>query len=175
METSDKGSETIKQRTRSVLWSKPRIVLYLVGFLSLVYLTFVTVSFVHEARVAMIFASDSTDSPQRRIVNKSVFAPPADGRLKLSQISMLAHVIEASDSAVVFFGEGARTNRIVELLNEYTVSLSEYRWIRSRASEAFASSDTLGRVAFSEFDPIVRNSMIRNRRFLTDSLDRELL
>lgn len=161
--------------TRQPRRSRARLIYYGFGLCALAFLTYRTVTFVQEARVAVNIGTDSTDTPRQRIVNKSAFVQPDDGLLRLDQIEMMLHIIESSDSASSS-SKGARINRIVELLNEYTTSLEEYRWIRN--SIANDLSKTTSRAALrslGRYETLLAKDFQRHRRYFTDSLDKALL
>lgn len=160
-----------KQPARSIA----RTIFYGIGLFALAFLTYRTVTFVQEARVAVNIGTDSTDTPRQRIVNKSAFVQPDDGLLRLDQIDMMLHIIESSDSSSAS-SEGARINRIVELLNEYTTSLDEYRWIRtSIARDLMKAPQRNALRSLGRYETLLVKDFQRHRRYFTDSLDKALL
>jgi hypothetical protein len=155
-----------------------RTTLLVAGLASAFFLLYEVVLFVQEARVVINIGTDSTDVPQQRIVNKDVFTPPADGLLQLDQATMLLHIIESIDTLASTVSEGARTTRIVNMLNEYTVSLPEYRWIRTTVSREIAQKTPRSAnrsSAFGRYESLLIPEFTRHRRFFLDSLDRQLL
>lgn len=148
------------------------------GLLATIFLTYKIVSFVQEASVAVNIGNGSGNTPQKRIVNKSSFTPPADGKLRLDQVEMMLHIIESSDSVVKLADEGARIARIVALLNEYTLSLGEYRWVRSTIANEIVVPNRKSAQAnnpLGAYEQLLLKDFIKHRRFFTDSLDKQLL
>lgn len=155
-----------------------RTTFVIVGLASALFLVYELVSFVQEARVVVNIGTDSTDVAHQRVVNKEVFSPPADGLVRLEQATMLLHIIESIDTLAASVSEGARTTRIVNMLNEYTVSLPEYRWIRTTVSREImqrSSRTELKQSALGRYESLLLPKFIRHRRFFYDSLDRQLL
>lgn len=148
------------------------------GLVALLFLGYKSYTFVQEARVAVNIGRDSTDRAHLRIVNKSEFTPPANGKLRLQQLEMMMHIIQATDTLAAKSPEFNRTNRIVELLNEYTVSLEEYRWIRSMIAKATSPAHLRSRSGGDEFGiykGLLLQDFVQRRSFFTDSLDKQLL
>lgn len=150
----------------------------LIGLCGAIYLGTQTIAFIQEARVAVNIGTDSTNAPTQRIVNKLPFTPPQDGRLRLDQLEMMARVIESSDSLPPSTAQSMRTKHIIELLNEYTVSLTEYRWIRTTVATEVAASTRGVRIAQSplgDYYQVMMGMFLRHRAFFRDSLDEQLL
>jgi hypothetical protein len=155
-----------------------RTTFLVVGITAALFLLYEIVTFVQEARVVVNIGTDSTDVPQQRIVNKESFSPPTDGIVGIDQAAMLLRVIESVDTLAATVSEGARTTQIVQLLNEYTVSLAEYRWIRSTVSrEIMQRTPRSGakRSSLGRYESLLLPEFTRHRKFFVDSLDRQLL
>ena len=154
------------------------MIFLLVGLCCLLYLGTQTIIFIQEARVAVNIGTDSTNAPTQRIVNKSHFEAPSDGLLRLDQLEMMARIVESADSLAPTTAQSSRTEHIINLLNEYTVSLAEYRWIRSSIAnqltmdtrEAKRTKSPLGR-----YQQVMIGVFERHRSFFRDSLDQQLL
>lgn len=158
--------------------SYTRIVFLGCGLVALLFLGYKSFTFVQEARVAVNIGTDSTDKAHLRIVNKSDFIPPSDGKLRLQQLEMMLHIIQSTDTLASNSPEFNRTNRIVELLNEYTISLQEYRWIRSilaKATSPSALRSRSGDDVFGIYRGLLLQDFVQRRSFFTDSLDKQLL
>lgn len=163
---------------RAAKRSLTRIAFLGCGLVALLFLGYTTYTFVQEARVAVNIGADFTDTPRLRIVNKSEYMPPADGKLRLQQLEMMMHIIQNTDTLAADRPEFNRTNRIVELLNEYTVSLQEYRWIRStiaKATSPTALRTRSGGETFGQYQGLLLQDFAQRRTFFTDSLDKQLL
>ena len=146
--------------------------------MALLFLGYKSFTFVQEARVAVNIGTDSTDKAHLRIVNTSEFLPPADGMLRLQQLEMMMHIIQTTDTLASNTPEFDRTNRIIELLNEYTVSLKEYRWIRTMIAKAISPSalrSRSGANTFGMYKGLLLQEFVQRRSFFTDSLDKQLL
>lgn len=150
----------------------------ILGIASLAYLGFITKTVVDEAGVIVNIGKDTTDSPISRIVNKATYRPPENGQLQLDQIDIMMHIVESTQSLPTSTSALAMQDIIVRQMNEYTISLSEYQWIRSQFRKAVIGEGAPPiptRTTFGRYAAITDASLKKFRVFFRDSVDRGLL
>lgn len=155
-----------------------KLLILALGLTSAVYLGFIMKSFVDEAGVVVNIGKDTTDNPIKRIVNKTSFTPPLNGQLQLDQIDMMMHIVEATASIPKGASTAALQDVIIRQINEYTISLSEYRWIRSRfvqALEGRGPNRIRAGTTFGRYQSISETTLDQCRTFFRDTTDRGLL
>lgn len=148
------------------------------GFVAVLFLGYKIFGFVQEARVAVNIGTGVGDNPKHRIVNKSDYAPPADGKLQLAQVDLMLHIIEATDTLAITASQPDHINRIVELLNEYTTSLQEYRWVRSTIAMSLTRASSRapkGASPLGKYEGLTLGQFMKHKSFFTDSIDKALL
>ncbi|MCX6140446.1 MAG: hypothetical protein NTX15_06390 [Candidatus Kapabacteria bacterium] len=150
--------------------------------LSLAFLVLTFRVFMMEANTSLGLSRVSGMGLQGLVVNVQSYVPPVDSILRPSQLTMLLHVIEELDSLAETKGdESSRRQAFAQTLNQYTTSLSEYRWIRNTAKEYVGTSreshrsgsraDSVNAQRMRMFSPRIRI----HPRFFRDTLDREAL
>lgn len=148
------------------------------GIASAIYLGFISKTFVDEASVIVNIGKDTTDIPIKRIVNKATFIPPKSGQLQIDQIDIMLHIVESVESAPKGSSAAQLQDIIVRKINEYTISLSEYRWIRDQFAHVIkppATDRVSARVVFGRYASISEAVTRKCRVFFRDSVDRNLL
>ncbi|MFM8771638.1 MAG: hypothetical protein ACKOE4_06420, partial [Candidatus Kapaibacterium sp.] len=115
-----------------------------------------------------------------QIVNKEFYAPPTDSLLRPSQIMVLHEISRHLDSmSSAKASQREIDQKLIRMLNRFTMSVREYQWIRQTATRLM-SSRRPSRVLPTDSANARRLHMVIGdvmafRRFYRDSLDRELL
>lgn len=119
---------------------------------------------------------------QGLVINKQNYEPPINGVVKPSQLSLLIHVVETLDSLDRADADDSKSiSAFADVLNQYTTSISEYRWIRSMAMRfekaVHRDARNLPRADSLNVERMRMFSMrfAAHSRFFRDSLDKEAL
>ncbi len=150
--------------------------------LALVFLVLTLRVIFIEADMSLGLSRVSGTGLQGLVINQQSYEPPIDGVLKPSQLSLLIHVVETLDSLQrADVSDSKSTSAFADILNQYTTSLSEYRWIRSMATrfEKVVHRDVRN-LPRSDSLNVERMRMFSMRlashsHFFRDSLDKEAL
>lgn len=115
-----------------------------------------------------------------QVVNKEKYAPPADSLLRPSQILVLHEVARSLDSlARANVSQREIDGQLIRLLNRFTMSVGEYRWIRSTATRIMerrrVDPRRLADATNTRRLGMVMVDVQAYRRFYRDSLDRALI
>lgn len=150
--------------------------------LSLLYLILVARVFLLEADMSLGLSRISGPGLMGLIVDRSSFVPPKDSVIRPGQLSLFVDVVETLDS---LHGNEAGTLEVrtsfADLLNRYTISISEYRWIREVVERMWRNVPTpRSRIQRSDSINYQRFRMFEARiaehpAFFRDTLDREAL
>jgi hypothetical protein len=148
--------------------------------LSVVYLGLTIRVFLLEADMSLGLSRISGPGLAGLIVNRQEYTPPVDSIIRMSQATMFLNVVEVLDS---LDGDGNRKDlrrtAFAEILNRYTTSLTEYRWVRSvcvsamrrQPSSRMGRADSVNMQRLRMFVPRFREYP----SFFRDTLDREAL
>lgn len=114
------------------------------------------------------------------IVNRRSYTPPADSILTPSQLGLLLHLALHIDSLLEQKKSAKEVREhFAEILNRYTTSLSEYRWIRSTTTMYQITGIGLGSPRADSVNQLRLRQVLPKlkelRHFLRDSLDKEAL
>ncbi|MBL0321000.1 MAG: hypothetical protein IPP80_01225 [Ignavibacteria bacterium] len=149
--------------------------------LALLYLVLIARVFLLEADMSLGLSRISGPGLQGLIVDRSTYVPPKDSVVQPGQLSMLVDVVETLDS---LRDDSADTLKMrtsfADLLNRYTISLSEYRWVRSVVSGVREQEVSRKRRTRADSTNTQRLRMFLPRledhgMFFRDTLDREAL
>ncbi len=169
------SNEPTKRRPSSRRWFFLTLVV-----LSVVYIGLTVRTFLLDADMSLGLSRISGPGLEGLIVNRQKYTPPVDSVIRMSQATMFLHVIETLDS---LHREKVRPNDLrsgfAAVLNRYTTSLTEYRWVRSVCMESMRRSsmtdlhgaDSINAQRLRMFIPRFREY----RGFFRDTLDREAL
>ncbi|MBU3700391.1 MAG: hypothetical protein FGM33_10360 [Candidatus Kapabacteria bacterium] len=156
-----------------------RIIIALAVVASVVYLTLFIRGLLFEARMSLGIIRQSQQGILAQIVNKEQYVPPADGILRPSQIMSLHEIAREVDSlARTKADQRMIESKLVVLLNRYTMSAGEYRWVRSTALR-YAGSDrgrirTVADSVNSKRLRMIATDLSNYTRFFRDTLDAAL-
>lgn len=149
--------------------------------LALLYLVLVARVFLLEADMSLGLSRISGPGLLGLIVDRSTFVPPKDGIVRPGQLSMFVDVVETLDSLRAdSAGTQEMRTSFADLLNRYTISISEYRWVRSVVSDVrdrsassrnLTPTDSTNAQRLRMFLPRLKEHEI----FFRDTLDREAL
>ncbi len=174
--TSTEPSEP--KRTRGA--SSRRWLFITLIVLSVVYLGLTIRVFLIEADMSLGLSHISGPGLEGLIVNRQVYVPPVDSVIRMSQATMFLNVVEVLDSLDDDrVSADAQRSAFAEVLNRYTTSITEYRWVRSvcvaamRRQQATPSrrADSINLQRLRMFVPRFREYP----SFFRDTLDREAL
>ena len=163
---------------RSRRWR--RIIVAIVFIASLVYLVIFVRGLLFEAQMSLGIIRPAEQGILARIVNKEEYTPPPDGVLRPSHIMSLHEIARQLDSLAKTDADKASIeSQLVFMLNRYTMSAGEYRWVRTTATRYMTGrriqirsrgdSVNLERLRMLSVD------LTSYARFYRDSLDRSLL
>lgn len=149
--------------------------------LALLYLVLVARVFLLEADMSLGLSRISGPGLQGLIVNRSLYTPPKDSVVRPGQLSMFLDAVEILDSLRAdSAGVSEMRTSFADLLNRYTISLSEYRWIRSVVTAGRQHGQSRRRGTHADSTNEQRLLMFLPRfeehtMFFRDTLDREAL
>ncbi|MBU3678330.1 MAG: hypothetical protein FGM32_01820 [Candidatus Kapabacteria bacterium] len=151
-----------------------------VAILCCVYLVLFVRGLLFEAQMSLGIIRRNEQGLRAQIVNKESYAPPTDSLLRPSQIMVLHEISRHLDSLSTAKAQQREIDQqLVRMLNRFTMSVSEYRWIRQTATRLMSGRRPL-RGLLTDSANTSRLHMIMGdvttfRRFYRDTLDRELL
>lgn len=133
-----------------------------------------------EAQMSLGIIRQKDPGLRSQIVNKESYLPPADGLLRPSQIMVLHEISRHLDSMASGNAPQREVDaQLVYMLNRFTMSASEYQWVRNSATRLMLTSRKSGLVtadsANSRRLAMILKDVSQFRRFYRDSLDRGLL
>lgn len=146
----------------------------------LVYLFVFVRGLLFEAQMSLGIIRPAEQGILAQIVNKERYTPPPDGVLRPSQIMTLHEVARQLDSSARDNADAKSIEaRLVFLLNRFTMSAAEYRWVRSTATRYMADRQRPSRSksdsANGERVRLIAGDVVAYSRFFRDSLDRAIL
>ncbi len=133
-----------------------------------------------EAQMSLGIIRQKDPGLRSQIVNKENYLPPTDGLLRPSQIMVLHEISRQLDSMALGNAPQREIDaQLVRMLNRFTMSASEYQWVRSSATRLMLSRRTEGRASADSANSrrlaMILSDVNMFRRFYRDSLDRGLL
>lgn len=156
------------------------ITLAILVIASAVYLFLFVRGLLFEAQMSLGIIRQREPGLRAQIVNKEKYTPADDGILRPTQIMVLHEVSRLLDSLASAGTEQKEIDQqLVQMLNRFTISVSEYQWIR-RSATRLMLSNRFPRGSISDSTNSRRLAMILTdvnqfRRFYRDSLDKGLL
>ncbi len=146
---------------------------------SLLYLALSARVFLLEADMSLGLSRVSGPDLRGLVVNVRRYSPPADGLLTPSQLGLLVETAEALDSMHTNnIGTLTFRRTFAGILNRYTTSVDEYRWIRTTATPFVlgnaVNTDSATQQNAERIRMFLPRLVLRSTVF-TDTLDKEAL
>lgn len=157
-----------------------RRIVFVVVLVCIAYLFFFVRGLLFEAQMSLGIIRPSEPGLRAQVVNKEKYYPPADSLLRPSQILVLHEIAGSLDSlARASVSQKEIDGQLIRLLNRFTMSVGEYRWIRSAATRIMERRRIDPRRAADMINTrrlgMVMVDVQAYRRFYRDSLDRALI
>jgi hypothetical protein len=157
-----------------------RVIIALAVIASATYLVLFVRGLLFEAQMSLGIIRRSEQGVRAQIVNKEQYTPPPDGILRPSQIMSLHEIAREVDSlARTKAGTQEIEPKLIVLLNRYTMSAAEYRWVRLTTlrylgAERMSKRSDADSVN-SERVRMIAADLSTYSRFFRDTLDRALI
>jgi len=164
-----------KSKPRTKRWFFVTLVVF-----ALVYLGLSIRALLLDADASLDLSRISGPGLDGLIVNRATYSPPMDSVLTATQLGMLVHVSSRIEQlSREEKSETERRTALALVLNHYTTSLSEYRWVLATVGLYVSDGKGLGTKKSDSANrkrlAMILPQLVRYNVVFRDSLDREAL